>query len=226
MKTTASIMLLALALAGPAFGLPNWQPLAFGWTWSYDDGTTQIHSAVLGDGNVQGRDVRELRHEVVGVEVYRNYWSRDAAGNVYLHGFYNDTASLARSYDPPVLWLPADLDVGTNWQTAVDVYADLEGFDLNSVIVFSYSVTDHQILDLPAGVFDAWGVTDDGRYDTSAFSAFSVTGRRLDVGKAIPLDRWYSHGVGLVKDGGWVLTGYLPVSNSRAGWSDIKFFYR
>jgi len=225
MKTTLFVAALIFALAVSAVAQPNWQPLAIGWTWSYEDGTSVQNSVVQGNTNVRGRAVREIRHEQVGVDVYRNYWSRDAAGNVYLHGFINDTGALSRSYEPPVLWIPGVLEVGTSWLTAVDIYVGLEGDDLDSTVVLAFHVTDNRVLDLPAGLFNAWGVTDDAPRNR-AESAFTITGRRRETGKAVPLARWYSHGFGLVKESDWELTDYTPVATERAAWGDVKALYR
>ncbi len=225
MKTTLLTAALIVALALSAAAQPNWQPLAFGWTWTYVDGLSVQNGVVLGDANVRGRTVREIRHEEIGTQVYRNYWSRDAEGNVFLHGFINDTVALSRSYEPPVLWIPGVLEVGTSWLTAVDIYVGLDGYDLDSTAVLAFRVTDNRVLDLPAGLFDAWSVTDDtlpGRTE----SAFTITGRRRESGKAVSLTRWYSHGFGLVKEWGWELTDFTPVATERAAWGDVKALYR
>jgi hypothetical protein len=225
MKAIILIAALMVALAGSVAAQPNWQPLAIGWTWSYENGTNLQSSVVQGSTNVRGRAVREIRHEQVGVDVYRNYWSRDAAGNVYLHGFINDTVGLARSYEPPVLWLPGELEVDASWLTAVDIHVGLEGDDLDSKVILAFRVTDHRVLDLPAGQFDAWGVSEDASLGM-AETAFTITGRRREAGKAVSQARWYSHGFGLVKDWGWELTDYTPVAAARATWGDVKALYR
>jgi len=230
-------VILASAAAGQ---VPDWQPLAPGSAWTYDSASgTRCWVAVEGGAEIRGRDTVTLR-EVIGSwprQVVRNYWSRDFAGNVYLHGARNEDG-FAADYEPPILWVAASLSLGQTWGGTFDLHWP-EGGGVEPGNTCTFRVDWEEDLATPAGSFHSFGISwafEGEPKFTAPAGAYSVTGVRLvtDVTAARwSYGRsWYSDGVGqpricIAFDDPFDLIAFtIPVPAAIGTWGAVKQLYR
>jgi hypothetical protein len=242
-----SLRHLLVLLAGTTIGLAGllapcaayeYQPLESGWQWIYDNPSGGIQTmSITGEREVLGVTTK-VRLQVEDTQTYENYWTRDAAGGLFLHGAYNyDGFGIA--YAPPIQMVNAPLFLGKTWIT-VNIYTyGLDGnpdggppFDYPLRVYFEGAVT------VPAGEFYAYGVG----YDIGPRVIFSRGGKTYDLlGRSVTagdLPRtdnttdWYTDGVGEV------MFGYVygdiyrlrsfdtPVPTQATTWGRVRALYR
>lgn len=230
---------LALALSAPAAGQdPEWQPLGPGAAWEYVNATGAAWTvAVEGPAEIRGRATTVLlEHIADGTQVVRNFWSKDLAGNVYLHGARNEDG-FAADYEPPIRWVAASLSLGRTWSGVFDLH--WLGGSVDPGNAYTYQVYQEEDLTTPAGPFHSFGIgwVLDGEPKIAApAGVYSVTGVRLMPGRAAArsgeTSRWYSDGVGqprvfLVPADPYDLVAFTgPVPAATDTWGAVKLLYR
>ncbi len=204
------LSVLATALAArPASGqVPGAFPLEQGTVWSYRNDLDEPMLAVIsGSAMVLGRPcVRRVVSCLYPVpQTIENYWTADALGNVYLHGFWNLDTGTQRAYRPPLLWLPAGLAAGQQWSTACDVFHRLDGSSLGWSQTFMYRCTATMDVVTPLGTFSSHGVGQTlGDWDAAG---------ELKAGYHDVI-WWYHVGLGLVRQETGGIHPYLLVEHS------------
>ncbi len=224
---TIAIILLGFLAASPA-GAQDYFPLADGATWMYEstDGASTDLVVVDGMAPVIG-GVAVVRHEVMSgadaQEVY-NFWTRDAAGRVLLHGAHNTDGFLAY-YDPPIVWLDTPpLSVGDQWCSEFFWYDAIGDPDPSGPYTICYAVTAAETIIVPAGAFAAIGIDD----VPLLRGGYNLLGVRVS-GAARTAD-WYAENVGEVRfslgETVFDLHGYqVPVAAVATTWSEVKALF-
>ena len=239
-------LLPCLALAAIA-GFPpsaaeawNYHPLVIGNSWGYENdlGETQ-EMEIVGEFTVLGVTTR-VRRQVEQDQTYSNYWTRDASGNLFLHGARNDGYDWHVAYDPPLKMVEAPLFLGKSWVVEDFEVIDIEGFrtlalepEMGLSVYFEGNVS------TPAGSFYSYGLgwypqpPADGRGILGG--AFSLLGRKLDGdgGPRIDILDWYCENLGLSQQTDYAggehplqllfFIGETPILPSS--WTEIKALY-
>lgn len=203
-------------------------PLRQDATWSYAlDYGGERTVTVVGKADVLGVQTFEVVQVLTGADAqtFHDYWTIDAEGDLRLHRAWNETYPYDVVYDPPILFLDAPLEAGKSWSTSTDAGG--------AALTFACSVDALLPVSVPAGTFPCFAVSSTVTTDGKAAATHDVLGRRLDAAdKAAPL-RYYSDGVGLVKETDSVpgtshrLTSWsLPTALTEATWGRIKSLFR
>ncbi len=104
----------------------DYYPLAVGCHWGYDNASGGLHTiSITGERIVLGA-VTRVRHQLEGDQEYENYWTKDTAGNLFIHGAY-DYDGFEISYLPPIAMVMAPLYVTKTWVTENICLYDLDG---------------------------------------------------------------------------------------------------
>jgi hypothetical protein len=232
---------IAFASEAPA-AESQYFPLAEGWQWEYagdeGDATTTM---VDGLQQVQGTQAIVLHWQYAdgNDDELEQYYSVAEDGSVYFHGFNLDNGDIVISYRPPFLFLPPALNVGDRWCSVTQPFVGLNG-DVPDGGPFEVcsEVLSFEELDLPAGIFPAYGVlqvyalTGSSDLDQGVATVFSerdVFGRPSS-GRGMVTD-WYSSGVGTVALDIYQyfeLSSYLepPTPVQSATWGSVKHTFR
>jgi hypothetical protein len=158
-RVVCACALIALALLPLTARAGDWQPLAIGSRWEYrgTGGKHQVQTITV-NKTVRGRVVA-VKSYAEGVDAgLENYWLHYSDGSVLLAGFSNPSAGIALAYEPPLLFLPVPPAVGNpvdpQYVSAYDLLTDAFLF----AVQIQNSVTEHVVLNLPAGSFNTFGV--------------------------------------------------------------------
>ncbi|HET9886774.1 MAG TPA: hypothetical protein VFR10_04615 [bacterium] len=230
------ILLLSVAWAIPVAAGSVYFPLEPRAMWSYvgDEGGAE-HVFIGGTQVVIGVET-VVRHVEVQSQLYgesfENFWTSSGDGDVWLHGFTNETFSL--SYDPPILWFDAPLEVGKTWSTTTQPFGDLEGkVPFDDPFTITIGVISEQEIVVPAGKFFAYevGQVPPGIRLSLNSGVFDFSGQHLDAfDRGDNFNDWVSYGVGIVRFRGlehYVLETFdFPVSVEPQSWSRLKSLYR
>jgi len=236
-------VLLACAVAAHA---TSYHPLAEGTEWHYADDQAQTHSKVIvGHFDVLGVDT-VVRHEEIWqeetlIDVFENYWTEDAEGDLYLHGAANLMSRWPVAYVPPILMVDAPLQEGKSWVTENIQAYELDGTPVWGPFDYDLRVYSEGDVSVLAGTFYAYAVGDTavqpgvreagghffdilGRCATE--SALTGRGSRDDI-----FVEWYSENVGVVRHGlysppehNMELISMTPVET--ASWGRLKALFR
>jgi hypothetical protein len=195
--------------------------------------------SIVGDQDILGVTTR-VRRQVQQDQVFENFWSEDASGNVYLHGAVNFTYPAEAAYVPPIRMVAPPLFLGKSWVTNdIRVY-NLDGTPWDDApIDYPLRVYTEGTITVPAGDFYSYGVGYDtpfGSLLTSRQGTFDVLGRRV-AGSQSTTDNateWYSDGVGVVQSCYYTDRQYafrllsygLPTVPTQATtWGRVKALY-
>lgn len=230
---TILLVLLSFLLVLPA-SAQDYMPLSPGNFWSYtgDNGWGDVR--IVGEMvPLSGSMVYPIGHPDLDPFLNLvNYWSTGPDGDLLLWGWSRGTFGYL--YQPPIVVADSPLAVGKEWTTTVDLYAVTDSSYVETR-EFPYVVYDHADIEVPAGIFDCWGVgygpsttkvLFDGRYN--------IMGE--DVGSEIyagagDVERWYAEDVGIVEEYVWTvlkLETYTshPVAIEAATWDGVKALFR
>ena len=191
---------------------------------------------ITGEATILG-EVTRVRREDTGTDLFENYWTKEEAGHLYLHGFYNLFADFGLAYQPPIRMVDSPLELGMTWVTEGVESFNLDGtpsgfdpFDYSLMVDFEGEIT------VPAGVFYAYGVGFDDSFpllrgpDGRYFDIFGHNlGERPRKGRT-DITEWYTDGVGLTRRthyGGEQHTLDLqwwnpPVPVRESSWGRVK----
>lgn len=226
------MLVLLLLLPTLAAAQPNYLPLRDGNTWTYTAGPGNTWVAtVQGTAEVRGVTTVRMVNEIVGLDEqqYENWWTVDAEGNVFLHGFIN--AGFSLEYEPPILYVDAPLSLAHSWAVSFQSISEKGTSDVDVV----YTVDTDELLELPAGTLRSFGISvevvEEARRSGIRFDAL---GRRLPSGVAKSGDTrdWFSDGVGFVQN---LLNSRLyqlesfdlgSVALQASSWGAVKALYR
>lgn len=235
-----------LAIALGAIVLPgvvlaqNYHPLNIGFRWEYYS-TAEGHQVMTISGElvVLGTTTR-IRYQAEEIQLYENYWTSDAAGNLFLHGARNFTFPMDVAYLPPIQMVSAPLFAGKTWITYDIQLYSLDGIPWGDE-PFDYPVRVYNegYMQVPAGEFYAYGVGYDinpALIIRTANGAFDVFGRHLEevVTGSDNSSEWYSVDVGLVQFGPYAdpendfrLLAYYPPPTPvlSTTWGAIKALF-
>ncbi|MCK4512471.1 hypothetical protein KAW64_12070 [bacterium] len=246
-RAVAVPLVIVASLFAHAPGLATvYHPLDIGTEWHYADELDQTHSrAMTGTREVLGVDT-VVRHEEIWqgetlVDVFENYWTEDAEGDLYLHGAANLMSRWPLAYVPPVLMVDAPLQEGKSWVTENIQRYELDGTPWGDPFNYDLRVYSEGDISVPAGTFYAYAVGDTAVYA----DAREVSGQILDVfgcrvtGSALAgsgnrddiFVEWYSENVGVVRHGlysppehNMELISLTPVE--VASWGRVKALFR
>jgi hypothetical protein len=226
MRSTV-IVLAGLLVAGRVCA-QDYFPLTDGATWMYEsaDGASTDLVVVDGMAPVIG-GVAVVRHSVYSgadaQEVF-NFWTRDAAGRVLLHGAYNPSGFVAY-YDPPIVWLDVPpLNVGDQWCSEFYWHDSVSDPAPAGPYTICYTVTGAETITVPAGTFAAIGVDE----TLLLRGGYNLLGERA-TGAARTAD-WYAENVGQIRFSlGWTVYDLLEYNHSvgvdTTTWSEVKALF-
>ena len=199
-RVAVAVAVAAVVASAARAGESPYFPLQEGWHWEFvGDGGDQAVSWVAGVQEVQGVQTTVLHWQFSGDtnEYLEQYYTVADDGTVLIHRFWNREAELMRSFDPPVILLPASLGPDASWCTTVQDYYDLEGTlpagDPFELCFRVYAVEDVHV---PAGDFTAFGV-EQFLPNASSAPARDALGRLVSRLGEYATD-WYAVGVGEV----------------------------
>jgi len=224
-------------------------PLVVGARWEYVSPSGYAATvSMTGTRQVAGANVivRSITlQSVFGVQDYENYWSCDAEGTIFLHGFTNYTlGEHAVAYVPPIPYLFADAHVGSSWSAPWIDYGNLDGTgDPTSIMTIELRIPLSEFVSVPAGSYEALRLEyrglDPAFVSRGEMKAFEIDGRykapiRVLAGQETLADEWgtyaghYSSGIGEVRfDPDYELSAYdLPVPTLRASFGQLKARHR
>ena len=236
-------VLLACALGAHA---TSYHPLAQGTEWHYANDQSHTQSRVIvGHFEALGVDT-VVRHEEIWqgetlIDVFENYWTEDAGGDLYLHGAANLMGRWPIVYVPPILMVDAPLQEGNSWVTENIMAYELDGTPVWGPFSYYLRVYSEGDVSVPAGTFYAYAVGDTAvqpgvREDSGHF--FDIFGRR-ETGSALTgrgsrdnvRVEWYSENVGVVRHGPYSppehnmeLASTTPIET--ASWGRLKALFR
>jgi hypothetical protein len=177
---------------------------------------------------VRGIPCVELRW-VLPDQAYRNYWTNDRDGRVFLHGALNEDGGFEASYSTPIHWLPAAEAAARCWATHTRLFTSLfgesnSGFELD----LEFCVVGEGRVTTPAGDFDAIAVSTETQIMPAAEAAgYDAFGRRLGNDVRSPREEWFSLDVGMIRDIEWELVSYEEITaNQDLAWGAVKALYR
>ena len=234
---------LALTLALLAFSVPvlaqgggSYLPLEVGNRWAYSSDLVgpDIKEVVTEWDPVFG-DAFMIRYLVSDHSPgLQNYWSTNAEGDVFLHGFVRRDPRRLFIYDPPLKVVDAPLLPGRTWVSAVDIMVEPGGQPVGRYVV-RYTVTEPETFVIEGNEVVAHGVLETSESEDVAGvgSQWLTDGRPFDPGKdQVIVPHWWAPGVGEIQYrslGIFHLVGYSfdhLVANEQKTWSDLKTLYR
>jgi hypothetical protein len=205
-------------------------PLEQGTTWLYEtESGGAERKTVDGAVDIFGETAQVIRYsESASNEGLENYWTTDAAGDVYLWGFFRpEEGGWGYLYQPPLLCADAPLYTGKSWQTESLVYSLPDTIPASS-FVYTGTVTWDGVLAVPAGSFQSFLVEGSTGGQEQA-EGFSPDGRLL-AGRVTTCE-WYSDGVGVVQYGRagapspFQLVDYGVTPVEAGTWTAIKSLF-
>ena len=236
------MLALSWPAAGPARAV-DYHPLDVGNVWQYTssvDGDQTME--IVGERTVLGV-VTRVRRQTLATQTFENYWTRDAAGHLLLHGARNLTSPFEVAYFPPMRKVEAPLHLGRNWITEDVHLFSLDGTPWGDPPIDYYGevLTEGEVT-VPAGTFYAYGVGYEvyGRAESGLLTrdgrSYDLEGRRVDGGAGRPLDAtdWYADGVGEPwmswyedEELGFKLVSFnLPTPARETSWGRVRWLYR
>jgi len=235
-----AVVVLPLLTARSGVLSEDYFPLTVGSHWEYySEVFGQMSTSIVGEEDILGVTTR-VRRQVRSDQLIENYWSKDASGNVFLHGAVNFTYPFEAAYVPPIKMVEPPLFVGKGWVTN-----GIQGYDLDGTpwddVPFDYPlrVYTEGVIAAPGGDFYSYGVGYDtpfGLVLNTGQGMFDVLGRRI-AGSQLATDNateWYSSGVGVVQSCDYTDRQYafklvsfeLPsVPMQEATWGRVKALY-
>jgi hypothetical protein len=231
----------SMAIAIPSASLAQiYHPLHIGSQWEYfsvEEGDQTM--TITGELTVLGT-VARIRLQQEMSQTYENYWTMDAAGNLYLHGARNYDGDFELAYRPPIKFVSSPLYLGKSWVTQ-----DIHLFYLDGTpwggepFDYPLEVYTEGMVSVPAGEFYAYGVGSEyGPLPAFASrgSVYDLRGRRL-TGESVrqgEASEWYAENVGEVlmshftdESLGFKLVSYdLPVPVQSLSWGRLRTLFR
>lgn len=224
------VILLALVLAAAATATAGtFLPLTDNARWTYrNDAGQAMTITTTGYAVVRGIPCVELRWALPD-QAFRNYWTSDRDGRVYLHGAINEDGGFEASYSTPIHWLPAASASARCWSTHTRMFTTLFGeSNTGYALDLEFCVVGECVVSTPAGDFDSIAVSVDSQImPTSEAAGYDAFGRRLgNSGRALG-EEWFSLDVGMVRDDEWELVSYEEITaNQDLAWGAVKALYR
>jgi hypothetical protein len=196
-------------------------------TLLYDSNGANAYATYFAGAEViEGLPVR-VRHFQGGADDgLLQFWSENAGGDKFLHGFRTSGGGLEIHYAPPVLWIDAPLSVGQSWDSLVSPVG-------HPAFMLHFSVESLGPTTVPAGTVESYGLEISSVVLSGGMAGgVGVTGRRAGDAGAKQGDRyWYSDGTGLVlSEYGAVTDRLIAIETStavhRLAWGRIRALYR
>lgn len=232
---------LASVAAADAYAVPaNYLPLEIGRTWFYDgdEGTDQI-TTIESPVSIQGvlTTARLQENSGANEDMFRNFWTRNEEGDLFLHAAQNLGAGLAWRYEPPILYLDAPLEVGKTWTTRFNACEDIGAGPCTEALAITFLVTAEGAITVTAGTFSTFEVQE---VEPSPDLTFGDDVRFNLLGHRLPEDHgasdggahdWYADGVGVVRQdvGGETLNLVVvnsPTPTLDSTWSTLKSLFQ
>jgi hypothetical protein len=231
-----------LSLTALSSGLSeDYHPLTIGCHWEYHSAILgELSMSIVGDRDILGVTTR-VRRQVRPDQVYENFWSKDASGNLFLHGAVNFTFPFEAAYVPPIKMVAPPLFLGKAWVTNAVRTFKLDGTPWDDA-PFDYPLRVYTagIDTVPAGDFYSYGVGYDTPFGvllSSGKGTFDLLGRRVTGGQLATdnATHWYSDGVGLVQSCDYtdrqyaykLLSFEIPsVPTQSPTWGSVKEMYK
>jgi len=204
-----SLLATSLAVAGappPAISTAqSYHPLGAGWLWNYVSAADgQQMMTIAGERIVFGVPTK-VRHQQEETQIYENFWTEDASGNLFVHGAVNYTFGAGWYFSPPLQMVASPLFAGRSWTTHA-----VRGYDLDRTpwtgdpFEYPMCVFTECVLEVPGGLFYSYGVgLDTGGPSLRMLNgrAFDLLGRCVDASEAAKgsATNWYAENVGMVK---------------------------
>lgn len=242
--TTTILLGMGLLASTPTAARAQYLPLVQGYQWRYTGtGPITIDRAIDGVKLVGEAQTSVLSNVQTGAisDAWDNFWTSDAEGRLWLHGFFNYGSEFGIRYVPPILWIDASPQTDDTWNTTTTAF-DLDTGALVTVFSINFQATNGVEVTVPAGTFDTLMldyITESagassryaGIQNGAALRDHTLLGQRRGtqdtVARASAL-AWYSDGLGLVRESVCCpseiseLTAYKTVATQRESWSSLK----
>lgn len=219
LSIAASVVLACLSVPALAEA-QSWFPLDTGRVWILEDGATRTVKATERDETGEIAFAEERFENGLGFEIR---WHVDREGNIHVLGYTDREGNF--SFDPPLLWLPAKLEKGTQWQNR-SVRLDSDGKPVGTVEQVRHAAGEER-LEFRWGTVDAMRVESTG----DRLPVVSISSRESDPEITVWVV-YYARGLGLVRHGQserpWVDvigfgTGF--VRTERTNWGSCKSWF-
>ena len=193
--------LWVLVFAGTARASSSLFPLDLGRSWWMTDGTAVQVVEVASSGEESWATTTETASPGESLLLR---WHQDAFGDARLLG-YTDSGGASYSFDPPLLWMPAVLRKGDEWDNRAEVL-NSEGKPVRLIEQRRMAAgVEHLDLD--------WGSVDAMRIETFGDRTVATL-KRSDIDPFIvPWVVYYAPGLGTVRQG-----------RDALGWIDVRSF--
>jgi len=236
------MLLLVLVVCPVSGAAQDYFPLDIGNEWYYESDLAETQlMTIIGEEVILGT-VTRVRRQEMEADLFENFWTRDSAGNLSLHGarslMYDD---FEVAYLPPIRMVDAPLELGKSWVTEGVLPHDLDGTPWDGE-PFDYPLTVYSegFVSVPAGEFYSYGVG----FDTGPLLLQSPSGDAFDVfGRHIAVEEiltevnttdWYCDGIGLVQHTTYAAGQHAlqlhwwstPVSTESSSWGRVKRLFR
>ena len=144
-------ILLGVVLCGSTQAADSdYFPIEEGIIWRYDAGDDiqgwQESRYFFGTIELNGTTAHILHYEGGPYDGMREYWSKDAEGDIRYHGFSQPPLISLIVFTPPILWYDFPLYVGKTWQTSP------------SQIDLLFEVVQQRSITVPAGTFQSFTI--------------------------------------------------------------------
>ena len=160
----------------------NYYPVAVGNTWVFlsADGSEQRTYTLLASENTEVEDLIELKITTealgTGVAVIDAYFiTLENDGGLLLHQSETDERAFgiaAATFDPPVIFFPAELPLGHTWQIIANTELILAGAVISTSIIKVVAIED---IETPAGIFQDCVKLEIQQNDDTALGVFRQT---------------------------------------------------
>jgi hypothetical protein len=221
-------IVLMLVAAGAA-AAATFLPMHDNARWTYRNSTAQTMTiTVLGQATIHGMSTIEMRW-VLPDQTYRNYWTSDRNGNVYLNGAINEDGGFQAAYEPPIHWLPTAEASARCWSTASRMFPDLDGSSsAGTPLEIEFCIVGGGLVSTPAGVFETVAIgADTGIPSAKDVAGYDIFGRRIANAAKVSTTEWFSLDVGMVRNDEWELVSYEEITaDEPLAWGAVKALYR
>ena len=237
MKTLVSIFLTTtlVCFSSAAFAqAETWMPLDQGREWNFSgESPNTARIWIEGTQLVRGFETTVRKESIStasGVDIFENYWTVNEAGHVFLHGFKTISGGFEQAYDPPILYVSAPLELSKQWSSTFTLYDKLDGTGTpDGPYQITFDVLTSEQLDVPGGVFDAFGVMNSSAPVSTVIqgNGYGLLGNRIQGAPVQTPSEYWALNAGIVQfvvnQDTYILDSITPLEETT--WGRLKVLF-